>query len=118
MVSLLTARPLRRLSSTNRGGIADPLREGTADPLREFIDEVARAVAPGGRGGAFEKLSVLDLPRVRLLDDCRTLSLTSWLRPRSAADKLNLRPRSSLDSRLLGGTREGPGRTDPLAREA
>jgi hypothetical protein len=98
--------------------MADPLREGTADPLREFIDEVARAVAPGGRGGAFEKLSVLDLPRVRLLDDCRTLSLTSWLRPRNAADKLNLRPRSSLDSRLFGGTREGPGRTDPLARRA
>jgi hypothetical protein len=98
--------------------MADPLREGTADPLREFIDEVAYADAPLGIGGALEKLSVLDFPRVRLFDDCRTLSLTSWLRPRRAADKLNFRPRSSLDSRRFGGMREGPGRTDPLARRA
>jgi hypothetical protein len=96
--------------------MADPLREGTADPLREFMEELAYADEPLGKGGALEKLSVRDDPRVRLLDDCRTLSLTSWLRPRRAADRLNFRPRSSLDSRLFGATREGPGRTVPLAR--
>lgn len=36
--------------------------------------------------------------------------------PRKAAVKLNFRPRSSLDSRLLGGSRDGPGRTEPLDR--
>lgn len=48
-----------------------------ADPLRELIDDEPYAAAPAGKGGALEKLSVLDLPRVRLLEDCRTRSLTS-----------------------------------------
>jgi hypothetical protein len=73
VTSLLTARPLRMLSSTNRGGIADPLRED--------IEADAYADAPVGNGGALEKLPVRDLvpdpARVRLLDDCRTRSLTS-----------------------------------------
>ena len=117
VTSLLIALPEREPpSSTRRGGMAEPLRDGTAEPLREFRDDVAYADAPLGSGGALEKLSVLDLPRVRLLEDCRTLSLTSWLRPRRAADKLNFLPRSSLDSRLFGPARAGPGRMVPLAR--
>lgn len=52
-----------------------------ADPLREDIEAEAYADAPEGKGGGFEKLPVRDLDpapaRVRLLDDCRTRSLTS-----------------------------------------
>lgn len=95
--------------------MADPLR---APEVAEDMDmEDACAAAPFGIGGGFEKLSVrfplIDPARVRLFDVPRTLSLTSWLSPRKAAERLlNLLvplPRSSLESRRPRAEREGPG---------